>query len=54
MVNCISCNKKVANQKGTTRFNCPECGKQEIVRCGQGRKLATKYKCPDCGFVGPN
>jgi len=51
---CNSCKRKVANMKGVARFLCPKCGKYEIVRCPQCRKIAAKYTCPGCNFVGPN
>ncbi len=51
---CISCKRKVDNIKGSITFKCPQCGKSEIVRCGNCRESAVKYKCPSCGFEGPN
>jgi hypothetical protein len=51
---CISCNNEVVNDKESTRFSCPNCGKVEIVRCGHCRKIATRYTCKGCGFSGPN
>jgi len=51
---CNGCNVKIVNIKGSTIFKCPQCGKVDIIRCGNCRKLATKYKCPECGFEGPN
>lgn len=51
---CISCKKRVTNMIGTTKFNCPKCGKFEIVRCKHCREIASKYKCAECNFEGPN
>ena len=51
---CSSCKKDVTNTKGTTRFDCPSCGKTEIVRCIHCREIVTKYTCGSCGFEGPN
>jgi len=51
---CSSCKKKVANDKGSVCFICPNCNKFEIVRCTNCRSNATKYTCSECGFVGPN
>ncbi|MBT3814939.1 RNA-binding protein [Candidatus Woesearchaeota archaeon] len=51
---CMSCKKKVANDQGNATFTCPNCGKFEIVRCGNCRVNAVKYKCPSCEFEGPN
>jgi len=51
---CISCKEKITNNSGATTFKCPNCGKYDIVRCGNCRKTVTKYVCPECGFTGPN
>ncbi|MCH8067050.1 MAG: RNA-binding protein [Nanoarchaeota archaeon] len=51
---CSSCKKSVTNSKGTARFNCPDCGKTEIIRCAHCRKIAAKYVCGNCKFEGPN
>lgn len=51
---CTTTNKRIANDPGSVRFKCPNCGKYEIVRSTQSRKLAVKYTCPECGFSGPN
>ena len=53
-IKCNSCNKRVTNMNGVARFLCPKCGKHEIIRCAQCRKIAAKYACPECGFTGPN
>ncbi|MBU0615683.1 MAG: DUF1610 domain-containing protein [Nanoarchaeota archaeon] len=54
MEHCTSCKKSITNDTGTTRFNCPNCGKEEIIRCRHCREIASKYKCSQCGFEGPN
>jgi len=51
---CSSCGVEITNQKGSTKFKCPNCGKAEIVRCFHCREIAAKYTCPECGFTGPN
>ncbi len=51
---CISCKTKITNDKGTARFQCPSCGKYEIIRCINCRKTVAKYTCPNCNFTGPN
>ncbi len=51
---CSSCKIRIANDSGTARFQCPECGKSEIVRCTKCRTTAVKYKCAECEFEGPN
>ncbi|MEK6949208.1 MAG: zinc finger domain-containing protein [Nanoarchaeota archaeon] len=51
---CSSCKNNVASSRGTTVFNCPACGKTEIVRCMHCRKTAAKYVCFSCNFEGPN
>jgi Zn-ribbon RNA-binding protein len=53
-VYCASCKTNIANVTGTVKFNCPKCGKLEIVRCKHCREIAAKYKCSSCGFEGPN
>ncbi len=51
---CTSCKVKITNQRGVTRFMCPNCGEYEIIRCAHCREIAAPYECPKCGFVGPN
>ena len=51
---CHSCHKELTNDKGATRFPCPECGGEEIVRCLHCRELGARYKCKQCEFEGPN
>ncbi|MBI4140911.1 RNA-binding protein [Candidatus Woesearchaeota archaeon] len=51
---CNSCKNVLANQSGTAKFLCPQCGKVEIVRCAHCRKIAAKYVCAECNFEGPN
>ena len=51
---CLSCKKKVVNDKGHARFLCPQCSKYEIVRCTNCRAKAANYSCPECSFTGPN
>ncbi|MEM2139107.1 MAG: zinc finger domain-containing protein [Candidatus Woesearchaeota archaeon] len=53
-MDCISCKTKITNMNGSVRFLCPQCGKHEIIRCENCRKIVAKYTCPECGFVGPN
>ncbi|MAG91470.1 RNA-binding protein [Candidatus Woesearchaeota archaeon] len=51
---CNSCKQRITNTIGSTRFNCPKCGKLEIVRCNHCRETAAKYQCSVCEFSGPN
>ncbi|MDP3734178.1 MAG: zinc finger domain-containing protein [Nanoarchaeota archaeon] len=51
---CISCKKKIVNDKGRVIFKCPKCENREIVRCSNCRSNAIQYSCPECGFKGPN
>jgi len=51
---CSSCNKKITNEQGSAVFMCPNCGKEQIVRCAHCRTIVAKYKCSQCGFEGPN
>ncbi len=51
---CNSCKISITNESGAAVFNCPKCGKSEIIRCKHCRAIAAKYKCHECGFEGPN
>jgi len=51
---CNSCNIELTNIVGSTRFKCPNCGENEIVRCKHCRELGSKYTCEHCKFSGPN
>lgn len=51
---CISCKTKIGNLVGSTKFKCPKCGKQDIIRCERCRRLGVKYICESCKFSGPN
>jgi Zn-ribbon RNA-binding protein len=51
---CISCKKPITNDVGCVKFNCPNCGKYEIIRCKNCREIVAKYVCPNCKFEGPN
>jgi len=51
---CSSCKKRVVNMPGVAKFMCPKCGKHEIVRCPNCRKIVAEYACAECGFKGPN
>ncbi len=48
---CTSCGVGVLG-KNFVRFECPACGKEEIIRCLPCRKNLRNYTCK-CGFVGP-
>jgi predicted RNA-binding Zn-ribbon protein involved in translation (DUF1610 family) len=50
----MSCNVAITNASGNVTFNCPSCGKGEIIRCKHCRQIASKYSCPQCKFTGPN
>ncbi|HLD07149.1 MAG TPA: zinc finger domain-containing protein [Candidatus Nanoarchaeia archaeon] len=51
---CSSCKRNIVGDRGSTQFNCPECGKAKLIRCVSCREIAAKYSCPECGFTGPN
>ena len=51
---CSSCKTRIVNDKSSVVFSCPNCGKAEIVRCGNCRSNGIKYKCSSCEFDGPN
>ncbi|MBI2663082.1 DUF1610 domain-containing protein [Candidatus Woesearchaeota archaeon] len=46
--------EEITNEKGSTKFKCPNCGKYIIIRSLHERKIATRYTCPECKFSGPN
>ena len=50
---CISCKKEISSP-GSVNFKCPNCLKQDIVRCRHCREIASRYVCPKCDFSGPN
>lgn len=51
-VHCISCRKEISTVGNSVIFDCPKCGKEKIIRCGNCRSLAINYECPKCGFKG--
>jgi len=51
---CSSCKAILTNQSGSTKFQCPSCGKTTIIRCKHCREIAAKYTCSECQFSGPN
>ena len=51
---CISCGKDISVVDKSAIFDCFNCGKVEIVRCGQCRKISSDYKCPECRQILPN
>ena len=51
---CTSCNCKLMSSQGSVSFQCPECTKEEIVRCSDCRKNSIRYMCSACKFEGPN
>lgn len=51
---CNSCKQRIVNTKGSVKFTCPNCKKQDIVRCAHCREAGLKYHCPECDFEGPN
>ena len=53
MLKCSTCKVNILAKENFVRFNCPACGKVEIVRCNTCKSLSNKYTCENCGFVGP-
>ena len=51
---CGATKVSITNDTSSVTFPCPNCGKEEIIRSGQARKIVAKYKCSKCGFTGPN
>ncbi|MCK4670677.1 MAG: DUF1610 domain-containing protein [Nanoarchaeota archaeon] len=52
MDQCSTCKQRITNTTGSVKFDCPNCGEVEIIRCGHCRSIAAGYKCPKCGFNG--
>ncbi|MBU5575167.1 MAG: zinc finger domain-containing protein [Candidatus Aenigmatarchaeota archaeon] len=50
---CSTCGKKVISEENFVQFNCPSCGKENIVRCHACKVLSRHYICKNCGFEGP-
>jgi predicted RNA-binding Zn-ribbon protein involved in translation (DUF1610 family) len=50
---CSTCKADISVVENSTIFNCPNCGKTKIVRCGKCRILVVPYECPECHFIGP-
>ncbi|TAL47216.1 DUF1610 domain-containing protein [archaeon] len=53
MMKCTTCNTDVLAKKNFVRFNCPDCGQVEIVRCLECKQRNAKYSCSGCAFQGP-
>jgi len=51
-VSCSSCGVRLVD-RGSTTFNCPQCGETVIGRCKQCRDQSVVYKCGKCGYSGP-
>ena len=54
MEKCSSCGKEIANDVGSVKFKCPDCGRDTIYRCKNCRQIAARYTCKSCSFSGPN
>ncbi len=50
---CTSCGGNVVAGDNYSRFKCPACGEEEILRCNSCKTTANKYTCKKCGFTGP-
>jgi hypothetical protein len=51
---CNSCKKKIMSSSSSVKFRCPNCDKDDIIRCKECRSGVIKYICSKCGFEGPN
>ncbi|MBS3056866.1 MAG: RNA-binding protein [Candidatus Aenigmarchaeota archaeon] len=49
---CLSCNKNLKSEPNFSKFKCPSCIENIILRCKECRQKSNEYKC-SCGFVGP-
>ncbi len=50
---CVSCGRRIETEKDWVEFNCPQCGKEKILRCWRCKTLENQYECPNCNFTGP-
>ncbi len=50
---CTSCHTVLVSEDNFTKFTCPSCSKEQIVRCKTCRLKSSVYVCPECGFEGP-
>lgn len=50
---CSTCGNHVMSKNNFVQFECPDCGKSNIVRCKTCKDLGNKYQCKECEFVGP-
>ncbi|RLJ02838.1 MAG: RNA-binding protein [Candidatus Aenigmatarchaeota archaeon] len=50
---CSTCGVNLISEDDFVRFECPNCGETEIIRCKKCRRVKNHYKCEKCGFVGP-
>lgn len=50
---CTSCGVKLDTQQNWVEFECPSCGKENIMRCERCRKIVNPYECGSCNFRGP-
>ena len=50
---CSTCRSHVMSKDNFVQFDCPDCGKTQIVRCKTCKDLSNKYKCTECEFIGP-
>ncbi|MBI2578668.1 MAG: RNA-binding protein [Candidatus Aenigmarchaeota archaeon] len=53
IMKCISCHKNLLSEDDFTKFSCPSCGGEEILRCANCRVKGVLYQCTKCDFEGP-
>ncbi|MEM5829370.1 MAG: zinc finger domain-containing protein [Candidatus Aenigmatarchaeota archaeon] len=53
MLKCSTCNVNISAKRNFVKFNCPACGRTEIIRCSTCKALSNKYVCEECNFTGP-
>ncbi|NOR85480.1 DUF1610 domain-containing protein [archaeon] len=51
--NCTSCGATITTAKKFTKFVCPGCNEEKLLRCENCKKTANTYVCKKCGFSGP-
>ena len=50
---CSSCGKRIEAERFWVKFPCPNCRKEDIIRCEKCKTRENKYACSICKFEGP-
>ena len=49
---CTSCHVNVLSENNFTKFKCPACLENDVIRCEACRRKSNVFVC-SCGFEGP-